>query len=224
MTLNHTHNPAATSWLASANETGCDFPIQNLPFGVFKPKSAPAPDWRAGIAIGSDVLDLPALAATGLLQGLALSAAQAGAADALATTPTSTPRCTTPPTSASSSAPTTRCCPTTNGCPLATTAAHPALGVGPGLSSAPRARPCPPAPTMPVVGPCKRLDIELELGVFVGQGNALGEPVPMTRPKTTCSASACSTTGRRATSRRGNTSRSARSCPRTSPPRFPPGW
>jgi fumarylacetoacetase len=33
--LNHTHDPAARSWLASANAPGCDFPIQNLPLAVF---------------------------------------------------------------------------------------------------------------------------------------------------------------------------------------------
>jgi fumarylacetoacetase len=35
----------------------------------------------------------------------------------------------------------------------------------------------PPGATQPVAGPSKRLDIELELGIFIGQGNALGEPV-----------------------------------------------
>ena len=38
--LNHTHNPAASSWVASAQAPGCDFPIQNLPFGIFKEKQA----------------------------------------------------------------------------------------------------------------------------------------------------------------------------------------
>jgi fumarylacetoacetase len=33
--------------------------------------------------------------------------------------------------------------------------------------------------TTPTFGPSARLDIELELGAFVGPGNALGEPVPM---------------------------------------------
>ena len=37
----------------------------------------------------------------------------------------------------------------------------------------------PPGATQPVFGPCKRLDIELELGVFVGTGNELGEPIEM---------------------------------------------
>ena len=37
----------------------------------------------------------------------------------------------------------------------------------------------PPGATQPVFGPSQRLDIELELGIFVGTGNALGEPVAM---------------------------------------------
>lgn len=34
--------------------------------------------------------------------------------------------------------------------------------------------------TEPSFGPCKRLDYELEMGVFVGGGNALGEPIAIT--------------------------------------------
>ena len=37
-TLNATHDPALRSWVASANAAGCDFPIQNLPFGRFPPR------------------------------------------------------------------------------------------------------------------------------------------------------------------------------------------
>ena len=35
----------------------------------------------------------------------------------------------------------------------------------------------PPGASAPSFGPSKRLDIELELGIFVGTGNALGEPI-----------------------------------------------
>ena len=35
-TLNATHDPTLRSWVASANHLGCDFPIQNLPFGRFR--------------------------------------------------------------------------------------------------------------------------------------------------------------------------------------------
>ncbi len=42
-------------------------------------------------------------------------------------------------------------------------------------------RPCgqlmPPGAEQPTVGPSKRLDIELELGVFIGPGNSLGQPI-----------------------------------------------
>ena len=56
--------------------------------------------------------------------------------------------------------------------------------------------------TRPAFGPSRGLDYELELGAFVGPGNALGEPIPIAeRRGRTCSASASSTTGRRATSR-----------------------
>lgn len=48
------------SWVESANEPGTDFPIQNLPFGVFRRKgSNEAP--RGGVAIGDQVFDLAAL-------------------------------------------------------------------------------------------------------------------------------------------------------------------
>ncbi len=55
--LDHTHDPSLRSWVDSANEPGCDFPIQNLPFGVFKPTVANNPP-QIGVAIGRHVLDL----------------------------------------------------------------------------------------------------------------------------------------------------------------------
>lgn len=58
--MNKTHDPKLRSWVESANEPGCDFPIQNLPFGVFRKKgSKQAP--RGGVAIGDQILDLAAL-------------------------------------------------------------------------------------------------------------------------------------------------------------------
>jgi fumarylacetoacetase len=62
-TLNATHDPKLRSWVASANETGGDFPIQNLPFGRFRPAGS-SEGFRIGIAIGDQVLDLKA---TGLV-------------------------------------------------------------------------------------------------------------------------------------------------------------
>jgi len=80
--LNETHDPALRSWVASANQPGCDFPIQNLPFAVFRRKGA-GEAWRCGVAIGDQVLDLAAVARAGVLQGVAAEAAQAGAQDKL---------------------------------------------------------------------------------------------------------------------------------------------
>ena len=55
--LDETHNPDRTSWIASANAPESDFPIQNLPFGVFRRRgSTEAP--RVGVAIGEMVLDV----------------------------------------------------------------------------------------------------------------------------------------------------------------------
>jgi len=60
MALNATHDPELTSWVESANDPGTDFPIQNLPFGVFKKKNSSERP-RGGVAIGDQILDLAAL-------------------------------------------------------------------------------------------------------------------------------------------------------------------
>ena len=54
--LDHTHDPVIQSWVVSANLEGCEFPIQNLPFGQFR--ASGAQEWRVGVAIGDAVLDL----------------------------------------------------------------------------------------------------------------------------------------------------------------------
>lgn len=76
---NETHDPSLTSFVESANEAGCDFPIQNLPFGVFRRGD----DERVGVAIGDQVVDVHALRAKGLLEGAADEAAQACAGPSL---------------------------------------------------------------------------------------------------------------------------------------------
>ncbi len=53
-----------TSWVESANAIGSDFPIQNLPYGVFHMGEA-AP--RCGVAIGDLILDLCELEKAGLI-------------------------------------------------------------------------------------------------------------------------------------------------------------
>jgi fumarylacetoacetase len=60
MKLDRTHDPELRSWVESANTPGCDFPIQNLPFGVFRRKKS-GEALRGGVAIGDQILDLTAL-------------------------------------------------------------------------------------------------------------------------------------------------------------------
>jgi len=55
-----TLTPFLKSWVESANDPASDFPIQNLPFGVFRRKGTKeAP--RGGVAIGDQILDLAVL-------------------------------------------------------------------------------------------------------------------------------------------------------------------
>ena len=54
--IDATHDPDRRSWVESAEAEGSDFPIQNLPFGRFR--EAADMDWRIGVAIGDQVLDL----------------------------------------------------------------------------------------------------------------------------------------------------------------------
>ena len=66
--IDATHNPTLRSWVESANVAGCDFPIQNLPFGSFGNfgsfRSSDKEALRIGVAIGDQVLDLKAVSLT----------------------------------------------------------------------------------------------------------------------------------------------------------------
>src|SRR4051794_26484612 len=72
--LDHTHDPSLTSWVESANGAGTDFPIQNLPFGVFSSSGTSA---CVGVAIGDRILDIVACLDAGLIEGDAVVAAEA---------------------------------------------------------------------------------------------------------------------------------------------------
>jgi fumarylacetoacetase len=234
--LNHTHNPAATSWVASAQAPGADFPIQNLPFGNFKEKSALAHDWRGCVAIGREVCDLRALADSGLLQGLAQQAAEAASQDSLnalmalgpaawqalrhalfdvllSTAPQATQdavsACLHPQASVDMGLPArigdytdfyTSIYHATNigklfrpDSPLMPNYTWVPIGYHGRASSVqvsghdfrrPSGQTLPPGAIEPVFGPCKRLDWELEMGVFIGPGNALGQPVALDQAET----------------------------------------
>jgi fumarylacetoacetase len=74
--LDHTHDPARRSWVESANVEGTDFPIQNLPHGVFVDQTGHR---RGGIAIGDEVLDVGRALSAGLIPAEAQAAATAAA-------------------------------------------------------------------------------------------------------------------------------------------------
>ncbi|MEO8624076.1 MAG: fumarylacetoacetase, partial [bacterium] len=61
--LDETHRESLTSWVASAQAAHTDFPIQNLPLGIF---CSPGRSARPGVAIGDRILDLVAAAEQGL--------------------------------------------------------------------------------------------------------------------------------------------------------------
>ena len=228
--LNDTHNPALKSWLASANSAGCDFPIQNLPFAVFRRKGS-SEAFRGGVAIGDQIVDLAALAKSGVLTGEAAAAAQAGAQDklnalmALGTPAWSALRLALSRALREGSA--TQAALQDGLVPQAEaeydvparigdytdfyTSVHHATNIGRlfrpdnpllpnykwvpigyhgrassiGISGQQFRRPVgqtlAPGATEPTLGPSKRLDIELELGIFIGSGNALGEAIDITQ-------------------------------------------
>jgi fumarylacetoacetase len=61
MRIDETHERGAESWVESANEPGTDFPIQNLPFGIFRSRRSRSEAPHGGVAIGDYILDLAAL-------------------------------------------------------------------------------------------------------------------------------------------------------------------
>jgi fumarylacetoacetase len=82
--LDETHRPELASWVESANEPTTEFPVQNLPLGVFRRDDGAA---RPGVAIGDQILDLSATAELNLfdqtLARLVRSCLDAGALNPL---------------------------------------------------------------------------------------------------------------------------------------------
>ena len=226
--LNETHDPALRSWVASANAAGTDFPIQNLPFAVFRRRGA-SEGWRGGVAIGNQIIDMAAVAAAGVLGGEAGAAAQAAAQDKLNALMALGPSAWSALRLALSRAlregaadqgalqaclvaqaeaeydvparigdytdfytsvhhatnigalfrPDNPLLPNYKWVPIGYHGRASSIGVSGQAFRRPLGQTLPPGATQPVFGPCKRLDIELELGIFIGPGNAQGEPIAM---------------------------------------------
>lgn len=79
---NDSHDPALRSWVESANSADTDFPVQNLPLGVFRRKGT-SDTPGIGVAIGDQILDLRHTQKLGLLEGLSSAIAEAAGASTL---------------------------------------------------------------------------------------------------------------------------------------------
>ncbi|CAL4868447.1 hypothetical protein MMA231_02728 [Asticcacaulis sp. MM231] len=209
--IDATHDPKLTSWVASASGHR-DFPIQNLPFGLFSPANE-AP--RAGVAIGDEIIELQALVAAGLRQD-SVTLDQVLATPALRKSlRQQMSQLLSDPRHADSAEPylhsATDCTlhlPTHIGDytdfyagihhavtvgklfrpdnPLLPNYKHVPIGYHGRASSIhptdatvirPKGQTKAPDAEAPSFGPSKRLDFELELGIWIGQGNDLGMPV-----------------------------------------------
>ncbi len=227
--IDHTHDAAATSWLVSANGHA-DFPLQNLPFSSFRRRRA-AEEFRGGVAIGDQILELAALHGTGLLRGSAAAAARAASgshlndllemgraaskalrhalfellhSDAEESTRRSVSLCLVPQAEAEYQLPVRigdytdfytsvdhatnisklfrpgePLAPNFRWLPMAYHGRVSSIGVSGQNVRRPLGQTLPRGATEPVFGPSERLDYELELGVFIGQGNPQGDPIEL---------------------------------------------
>jgi fumarylacetoacetase len=232
--LNETHDSTLRSWVESANQPASDFPLQNLPFGVFRRRGGDEP-FRIGVAIGDQILDIRAAVDGGLFaqaDALTARAAVAACGDSLNPlmalgTPAwsalrlalsrllrnDTPQAARLPGVLLAQAAAEYTLPAHIGDYTDFyTSIHHATAVGKlfrpdepllpnykwvpigyhGRSSSiavsgqqfPRPigqvrAPGVPITTPPTVAPSKRLDYELEVGIFIGAGNAIGSAIPI---------------------------------------------
>lgn len=228
--LNHTHDASARSWLESANAAGSDFPIQNLPFAVFR-RSASDDSFRGGIAIGDQVLDLAALSGGACLGGLAAQAASQCTQPVLndylgmgppawralrhavfallhdsasSATVAAVRACLVPQHAVEYTVPIRigdytdfytslhhaqnvtqlvnpggAITPNFHWLPIAYHGRASSIDVSGQQFHRPMGQSMSPGASTPVFGPCTRLDYELEIGVVIGGGNVLGEPIAL---------------------------------------------
>lgn len=226
-TLNETHNPSLRSWVISANDHKTDFPIQNLPFGIFR-RAESNEQFRVGVAIGDQIVDLALAQRLGIFSSFtnaalvnALTADSLNALMNLGTKVASQLR------SALSKAlsegsfakaqlagvliaqadaqfalpahigdytdfytsihhatavgklfrPDNPLLPNYKWVPIGYHGRASSIAVSGQEFARPVGQTMPPNATTPVFAPAKRMDYEMEIGVFIGQGNALGDAI-----------------------------------------------
>jgi fumarylacetoacetase len=229
--LNETHTPALRSWVASANTGTTDFPIQNLPYGVFR-RTGSAEAFRVGVAIGDAILDLSAAVASGAFSQaseLARTAASACCVPTLnglmdlgpaawsalrlalsrmlregAREQAVLQACLLPQDQAEYAVPArigdytdfytsvhhatnigkllrpdNPLLPNYKWVPIGYHGRSSSIGISGQAVRRPLSQVMRPGASAPVLAPSARMDYELEVGIFIGGGNAQGEPIAM---------------------------------------------
>jgi len=227
---NETHDPKLKSWVDAANDGKSDFPLQNLPFGVFR-RAGKNDDFRGGVAIGDQILDLSAAVRANIFSGDAAEAAAMASGTTLNELMGADPglasslrlalsrvlregsaqegrarACLVPMKDAEMGIPATigdftdffssvfhatntggmfrpdnPLLPNYKHVPIAYHGRASSIRVG--TSNTPQAFPRPVGQTKPadapgpLFGPSKRLDYELEIGLWIGRGNPLGSRI-----------------------------------------------
>jgi fumarylacetoacetase len=228
VSINETHDPALRSWVDSANDPECDFPIQNLPFAIFRRTGSGEP-FRGGVAIGDQILDLRALHARGMFDGAAGDALAACSDPAMNRFMSMGPEVASRLRSCLSSAlrsgadcagqlqadlvpyeaaefalpatigdytdfytsihhatavgrlfrPDNPLLPNYQWIPIAYHGRSSSIAVSEQQFPRPAGQSMPKGALEPVYGPSRRLDFELEVGIFIGAGNPIGTPIPI---------------------------------------------
>jgi fumarylacetoacetase len=226
--INETHDRALTSWVDSANSGVTDFPIQNLPFSVFRRDGKNEP-FRGGVAIGDQILDIAAAHKAGAFSGdaagpaahctgptlngfmamgpAAWSALRHALSRALregSAMQGKLTACLVPQAHAEHAVPAAigdftdfyasvyhattvgklfrpdnPLLPNYKWVPIGYHGRASSIGVSGQAFARPVGQTLPKDAQVPVFGPSRRLDYELEVGVYVGVGNELGERVPL---------------------------------------------
>ena len=224
--INETHDINLTSWVESANIKGCDFPIQNLPFAEFRTKNTNE-EFRGGVAIGDQVIDLAKLSHLNIFTGDAKTALDAASESTLNTfmglgeqywsalrlalskalregtqqqkemqstliaqadiefsLPCRIGDYTDFYTSiyhatavGSLFRPDNPLLPNYKWVPIGYHGRSSSIDVSGQTFHRPKGQTKAPDADTPSFGPCKRLDYELELGIYLGKGNALGDAI-----------------------------------------------
>ncbi|WP_428487172.1 fumarylacetoacetase [Rhodopila sp.] len=222
--IDATHDPGRTSWVETANGH-TNFPIQNLPIGIFSPPGGSA---RGGVAIGDQILDITAALEAELFKGAVRDSAEAASGTTLNKLLAASPlarqalrqrlsdvlsdpvfRPLGPrllhdavacmmhlpaqvgdfsdffagihhaTTGGMINRPDNPLSPNYKYMPVAYHSRASTVRPSGMVVRRPNGQRKPPGQVEPDFGPCRNLDYEMELGVWIGQGNEIGNPIPI---------------------------------------------